>query len=157
MSLQVATEDLGVNRRSHIVMVARVLAIVCRRKRDVDTVFMGAVTKHGQFPRKMVVRVLTEPSTPETRQKGAELWIKEILNHPDYNKFLEKRIDVVDVTGLHSLDDLIMNNEIDELLKLEFDDDVLDGNFAENYPVCAKFFFGGQHVSEFAKTLGFPL
>ena len=38
MSLQVATEDLGVNRRSHIVMVARVLAIVCRRKLDVDSI-----------------------------------------------------------------------------------------------------------------------
>ena len=66
------------------------------------------------------------------------------------------KTDLTDVTNYPALDEYLMDERIEETIKKDMDDEVLNRTFYVNYPVFARKCWSGNHVPTYADSLGFP-
>jgi hypothetical protein len=98
-----------------------------------------------------------EGSTKETRQEGLQA-MKSFLMDPKFSDYPPKIIETEDLTNEDNyapLDQFLMDDDIEELMKLDIPLEVLDGNFKEEYGGFADACWRGPNFSDWAKTLGF--
>lgn len=138
-------EKLGINR------------LVPRRKPDTNNEIMLGVKKG--YWRQIIVRYADEPSTPETRKETLDQ-LKTFFLDLNFTKYPPPMIDTIDLTDLDnttSLDNLFLDDDIQTLMKEDLEEEDLNGNFTRNFTEVAKICWKYDHVSQWARSLGFPV
>jgi hypothetical protein len=96
-------------------------------------------------------------STPETRQEGLEA-MKSFLMDSRFSTYPPKDIETVDMTNedcYTPLDELLMDEDIEKIMKTDIPLDALNEDFYKEYEGFADVCWAGPNYSDWAKTLGF--
>ena len=131
--------------------------LVPRRMPNTNNVAMNGTRGYW---RQIIIRYLDgEPSTPQTRQHGlAEL--KAFLLDPANTRYPPADIETEDVTDPENpqpLDHFFMDENIKEFMEEDIESHQLNPSFVTNFPEVARLCWAHHHVSEWARTLGFPI
>jgi hypothetical protein len=127
-------------------------------RRMPNTANQHAVSSN-QFWRCVILRYPLEgESTPETRQQGLEL-LSTFLRDPAHTRFPPAHITLIDETNddnAPSLDHFLFDDTIEEVMKEDIDENLLNGNFYSNYNQFALKCWAYPFNSPWARSLGFP-
>jgi hypothetical protein len=96
-------------------------------------------------------------STKETRQDGLRA-LKSFVSDTRFAEYPPGQIELVDKTNednYQSLDTILLDNDIEELMKLDIPSEVLNENFRDEYSGFAESCWNGPYYSDFARSLGF--
>lgn len=148
-------EDKLEDKQPQSLVKANVTALLQRRIPNTDNqVWKDASNYH----RHIIIRYPPErESTVQTRQTGLDL-IAEFCQDGNYSRFPPDTIAKVDITDLDNsppLDSFFMDKDIKDFMKQDLPENELDEHFVETYPEFAKQCWSGNHLSDFAKGLGF--
>lgn len=136
-------EKLGINR------------LVPRRMPDTNNEIMLGVKKG--YWRQIIVRYVDEPSTTETRKEALDQ-LKTFFLDPNFTKYPPPMIETIDLTDSDkSLDDYFLDDDIQTLMKEDIEEEDLNGNFTRNFAEFAQICWKYDHVSQWARSLGFPM
>ena len=114
----------------------------------------------GDYPRNVIIRWPDnddESSTTKSRQEGLNT-LKDFLMDPKFSKYPPRQIDLRDLTSDDlpaSFDTYLLDNDIQEIMKMSFAEEELDGEFASKYPDVANMCWRSQNYGQFARDLGF--
>jgi hypothetical protein len=111
--------------------------------------------KDPMFDRIIILRAVESASTAETRKDGLRVLKAHFMNKANTD-YPPKNINTVDNLTPSALDDFFLDEFIEKLIKEMYDDDVLTNEFYSTYTDFAKMLWKGNHVSAFARSLGFP-
>ena len=118
------------------------------------------MTDPDKYPRNVIIRYPPQgESTIETRRIGLDVLANFFLDK-SINRYPPKEIikaDFTDVDDYPALDEFLMDDEIESAIKHDMDEDVLNEAFYRNYTAFASKCWSSGHVSDYAKTLGFPV
>lgn len=121
-----------------------------------NQIMLGA--KKGYW-RKVIIRYVDGPSTSASRQEALNK-LKNFFLDPKYSTYPPLNIDTVDITNTEhpeSLDNYFTDKDIELIMKEDFVEDDLTSNFVTNFPEVSQVCWKYQHVSNWARSIGFPL
>jgi hypothetical protein len=96
-------------------------------------------------------------STSETRQEGLNA-LKSFLMDKRFSEYPPNSVETEDLTdegNYASLDNFLLNADIEELMRLDIPAEALDENFRAEYTGFAESCWTGPNFSPFAESLGF--
>ena len=119
------------------------------------------------FWRNVIIRYpqnesgITIPTSEETRSAGLQV-LKRFFCDETYSQYplQPEQITVVDESDDEnppSLDMYFTDQQIRTFMLNHIEDKDLNNNFVNEYASVARFVWGGQNVSDWARTLGFPV
>lgn len=109
--------------------------------------------------RQLIIRYNGGTSNSESRQNVLNK-LKTFFLNPAYSAYPPPHIDTIDITNTENpiaLDEYFTDNDIELIMKEDIEEEDLTNSFVSNFPDVAKICWSGQHVSDWARSLGFPL
>ena len=114
---------------------------------------------NGGYRRVVLIRFPEGGSTTETRQQGMEA-LKSFLMDSRFSQYPPREIETSDQTDESkppSLDDYFTDEDIKLLMEQLFNEELLTSDFADVFPTFAKHCWAGKNVSDWARSIGFPV
>ena len=113
----------------------------------------------NKWNRYWILKVLEEPSSPTTRQRGLQE-LKRFFQNPRHTNYPPEEILMEDITDPEhppSLDRIVRAGDVMHVGQYIFEPEDFDINFYTNFPHHARYVFGGPDYSMSAITrLGYP-
>jgi hypothetical protein len=119
-----------------------------------------AKNNSNSYDRLLFLRYPQDGVSTSTTRAAGMLGLKNFLMDKRFTKYPPTFIETVDLsdydtTNPTSMDHYLLNKDIEQLLKQDLDELVLDDDFKKEFPDVAKLIWTGKHVGDFGRTLGF--
>lgn len=111
------------------------------------------------YSRNIIIRYVEEPTTSDERMEALTK-LRGFFLDSRYSRYPPSKIVLEDLTNsgnAASLDNYFLDEEIETIMREDILEEDLKSSFADDFPDLAEVCWEHNHVSYWAKSLGFPL